>query len=333
MNELTVKRELHVVENEIISLRNQAQQQALMYAVEIGRRLTEAKELVPHGGWAEWLEKKVEFKQRTANNFMRIFEEYGNGQMSLFGNSSNSQALANLNYTQLIALLALPGEERESFAEENDVEKMTTRELEKAVKERKEALERAEAAEKKAELYEIEKAKAERSERMAVASNEKADSLQRELSKANEQLEKAKAAEKKAKDNLKNLKENPTVPQEVIDKANAEAEAAAAEKSAKALEEKTAELNEKLRSAEEAKQAAELAAEQARERTAELEKKLKMHNPNVEKFKRMFEQAQNDVFKLFEIIKEVKAENTELAEKFTAATLAFLNKYVSEEKK
>ncbi|MCQ2484776.1 MAG: DUF3102 domain-containing protein [Clostridia bacterium] len=330
MNELTVKRELHVVENEIISLRNQAQQQALMYAVEIGRRLTEAKELVPHGGWAEWLEKKVEFKQRTANNFMRIFEEYGNGQMSLFGNSSNSQALANLNYTQLIALLALPGEERETFAEENDVEKMTTRELEKAVKERKEALERAEAAEKKAELYEIEKAKAERLERQAEMSAEKSKDLQQELISTKEALEKAKASEKNAKNKLKALKENPTVPQEVIDKANAEAEAAAAEKSAKALKEKTAELNEKLRSVEEAKKAAELAAEQAREKTAELEKKLKMQNPNVENFKRMFEQAQNDVFKLFEIIKEVKAENTELAEKFTAATLAFLNKYAKE---
>ena len=330
MSDLTIKRELEVVENEIISLTNQAQQQALMYAVEIGRRLTEAKSIVPHGGWADWLENKVNFKQRTANNFMRIFEEYGNGQLSFFGDGSNSQALANLNYTQLIALLALPGEEREEFVENNDVENMTTRELEKAVKERKEAIERAEAAEKRAELYENEKAKAERCEREAAISTEKAKDLQQQLITANAALDKAKADTKKAKDKLKELKENPEIPQEVIDKANAEAQAAAAEKSKKELEEKTAGLAEKLRSADEARQAAELAAEEAKAKAAELEKKLRMQDPNVENFKRLFEQAQGDVFKLFETIGKIKVDNPELAEKFKAATLAFLQKYVGE---
>lgn len=330
MNELTIKRDLNVVENEIISLRNQAQQQALMYAVEIGRRLTEAKSIVPHGGWADWLENKVEFKQRTANNFMRIFEEYGNGQLSFFGDSSNSQALANLNYTQLIALLALPGEERESFAEENDVENMTTRELEKAVRERKEALERAEAAEKKAELYENEKAKAERCEREAAISTEKAKELQQNLIQTNEALDKAKSDAKKAKDKLKELKENPTVPQEVIDKANAEAQVAAAEKFAKELETKTAELTDKLTAAQKEKEAAELAAEQANSKIAELEKKIKMQNPAVDYFKRIFEQSQNDVKELFNTIEKIKTDNPELAERFTAATLAFLGKYVKE---
>lgn len=333
MSELTVKRDIEIVTNEIISLSNQAQTIALTYSIEIGRRLTEAKSLVPHGEWAEYLKNEVKYSQRTANNFMKIYEEYGTGQLNIFGDSSNSQALANLNYTQLIALLALPADQREDFAEENDVENMTTRELEKAIKEKKDALERAEAAEKRAEQLDIEKAKAERFERQAAKSEEKAKDLQQQLTTANEALDKAKADTKKAKDKLKALKENPEIPQEVIDKANAEAQAAAAEKSKKELEEKTAELAEKLRSADEARQAAELAAEEAKAKAAELEKKLRMQDPNVENFKRLFEQAQNDVFKLFDTIGKIKEDNPELAEKFTAATLAFLKKYVTEEQK
>ena len=76
-------------------------------------------------------------------------------------------------------------------------------------------------------------------------------------SAADEIRKKAREAEKKAKAKLKEFKENPTVPQEIVDKLKAEAEAEASEKSAKALEEKTAEANEMLRQAQAEKEAAE----------------------------------------------------------------------------
>ena len=44
--------------------------------VEIGRRLLRAKELLPHGEWAAWLAEKVEFSERSAQNFMRVAKGY-----------------------------------------------------------------------------------------------------------------------------------------------------------------------------------------------------------------------------------------------------------------
>ena len=201
----------------------QAQRIALEYAIEIGGYLTEAKALLPHGEWGNWLKDKVNYSQSTAINFMKLYEEYGNRQESLF--SSNSQAVMNLSYTKALRLLAIPEDEREQFVEENNVEEMSTRELEKALKDRDEAIARAEAAEKlQSEKEEAERtAAAQRNRAQQLA--EQTESLNKELADCKAKLDKAKAAEKKAKDNLKALKENPEIPQEVTDKLKAEAEA------------------------------------------------------------------------------------------------------------
>jgi len=82
-------REIEVVTAEIKEIKRQAQNMALMYAIEIGRRLVEAKSVLPHGKWGEWLKCEVNFSQATANNFMKLFEEYGSAQISIFGAVSN----------------------------------------------------------------------------------------------------------------------------------------------------------------------------------------------------------------------------------------------------
>ena len=95
-----------------------------------------------------WLKRELDFSQSTANNFMRIFREYGAAQQSLFGGEAKSQSLANLTYTKALRLLAIPDEEeRERFIAGHDVEGMSSRELDKALKEREEALKKAAAAE------------------------------------------------------------------------------------------------------------------------------------------------------------------------------------------
>ena len=124
----------------------------------IGQRLIEAKAMLPHGEWLPWLTEQVEFSERTARNFMRLAREW-----------TNRQALADLGAAKALTLLALPPEERERFMEENHVvdgeEKsvidMTSRELEKAVKERDEALHAAEAARAAAETADQSRAKME----------------------------------------------------------------------------------------------------------------------------------------------------------------------------
>ena len=45
---------------------------AIEYAIEAGKLLIEAKELVRHGGWLPWLEENASFSRTTAANYMRI---------------------------------------------------------------------------------------------------------------------------------------------------------------------------------------------------------------------------------------------------------------------
>lgn len=137
---LVLIRPPEVIAAEINHLKRQTEITVLNNAIEIGRRLVEAKQRVPHGEWGGWLETAVEFKQSTANNLMRIFEEYGSEQLSLFvEENAKSQTLGNLTYSKAVALLAVPADEREDFVKENDIEAKSTRELQKIIRERDKA--------------------------------------------------------------------------------------------------------------------------------------------------------------------------------------------------
>lgn len=126
-------RTINTITAEILVLTQQAQASALASACQIGKRLVEAKALVDHGEWGDYLKNEVSYSQSTANNFMRLYRE--------LGENPNSQALGNLSPTQALSLIALPEGEREEFVQNNDVSSMTTRELDKAVKEKKAAME------------------------------------------------------------------------------------------------------------------------------------------------------------------------------------------------
>lgn len=104
---------------------------------QIGKLLTEAKSMVGHGGWEKYLEEKVSYSQSTANNFMRLYQEYGE-----FG--PNLQTFGNLNPSQALALLTLPEGQREEFAEAHDVESMSVRELKAQISAEKERAAKAE---------------------------------------------------------------------------------------------------------------------------------------------------------------------------------------------
>lgn len=128
-----------IIAAEINSIKDQTGRMLLYSSVEIGRRLTEAKSMVNHGEWGKWLENSVSYSQSTANKLMRLFEEYG-AKLAAGQDSSNSESIPNLSYTQAIILWGIPEEERETFVAEHDVASMSTRELKQAVKERDQAL-------------------------------------------------------------------------------------------------------------------------------------------------------------------------------------------------
>lgn len=123
---------------EIITFDRQAKITAVSCAIEIGERLLEAKDLVPHGEWGKWLKENVNYSQSTANKLMRLYKEYGNNQGSLFTTVTNSQAIMNLDVSKALALTVLPPEEREEFVAEHDVEQMSTRDLKEALQENRE---------------------------------------------------------------------------------------------------------------------------------------------------------------------------------------------------
>lgn len=125
-----------IIAAEINSIKDQTGKMLLYSAIEVGRRLTEAKALVNHGEWLKWLENSVSYSKSTAENLMRIFEEYGTKLPASADGNANSQSIGNLSYTQAVILLGIPEQERETFVAGNDVGSMSTQQLKQAVKER-----------------------------------------------------------------------------------------------------------------------------------------------------------------------------------------------------
>lgn len=117
----------------------------------IGQRLNEAKELLPHGEWLPWLEKKVQFSQRTAQKFMLVARAY----------EGNPQLVRELGSEKAFALLALPEEDRKQIASEGVVvdgktkpaADLTKRDIQKIVQERKAEPEKPQAGCRSVEEY------------------------------------------------------------------------------------------------------------------------------------------------------------------------------------
>lgn len=301
-------RDIEVITREILDAKRRGGEAILT----IGRCLTEAKQALPHGEWLPWLNERVEFSERTAQNFMRLAREW-----------SNPQALADLGAAKALTLLALPAEERESFIAENHVvggeEKtvidMTSRELEKAIKDRDEARKAAENAQ--AEASAAEQARAKMAEDMAL--------LNARLSGAQEDREQAAQAVARLEAQLAELKEQPVevavetvVDPEAIEKARAEAVAGMQDKLDKAREAK--------KRAEDKQKIAEEALEQARlqlEEQAREEKKAALGaDKDLAQFELLFDQTQSNVYKMQGILLKVRGRDETAAGKLCKAIRA-----------
>ena len=234
-------RSIEVITGEIVELKKQAGEAIL----GIGQRLIEAKEMLPHGEWLPWLTERVEFSERTAQNFIRLAREW-----------SNPQALADLGATKALTLLALPPEEREQFIEDHNVIDMSTRQLEQAIKERDEA--RAAAQRAEADKRTAEQARAKMEEDMKF--------LNVRLSGAKEDREQAMQDVARLEAELADLKAQPVdvavetvVDQAAIEKARAEA---------------VAEMQAKLDKAKEKQKKAEAQRQEAQDQLEAAQRKL-----------------------------------------------------------
>ena len=286
---------------EVRNLTAAAKYLTLFYAVEIGRRLVEAKELVPRGEWLNWLETETEFSQPTASRFMRVFSEYAADQTSIFGAETKYSTLNNLSVSNALRLLAVPAEERESFALEVDAEHLSTRELEAAIRERDEAIRQEKAArarENDIKLdLQIANSRLEDANRQAREDALAAEARIRELERSAEDVElyksRAECAEEEVAELAKQIKELESRPIDVaVQEPDPEqVERLAAELANKAIAE-AAKEEEKRRA--EALAPLEARAKEAEEKLRAMEEKAKAERDKLkDKLKAAEEKAKN----------------------------------------
>ncbi len=316
-------RDIETVTTEIRSLVQQAQQLALVYAIEIGRRLYEAKSLLPHGEWGGWLKENVPFSQSTANNLMKIFDEYGADQISIFGAEANSQTLGNLPYTKALKLLAIPADEREEFVENNDVESLSSRELEQLIKERDAAKEDADALREELDAL---KAAAETKTGEADDAAAREEDLRKQLEEAQKKAQKAKEDHAKAKAEIKRMQESTEIPKDLRAKLRAELKKELAKDQQEQMDKAITDFQKRIDAAQAQRKEAEAAALEAKARADELEKRLKTASPAVAVFQSHYEQVQGLMIKCRKDIDEIAKSDAETASKLALAMQAAFNK-------
>ena len=184
---VTEIRDGQTIITEIKTLYYQAQISALNSFIQIGQKLIELKDMIPHGQWAEYIKDNLDWNERKVQRFMQLAEGYADG--SAYAKLiSNPSFLSDLNITNALALLAIPEEEVEEFASEHVSEETTNKELAEEIKKYKE--ENTELAEQVESLKrDIEEAKANSSD----ISVEDYNNLEEKLQKAKDKLKKEKA--------------------------------------------------------------------------------------------------------------------------------------------
>lgn len=289
----TSGRSINTITAEIITITAQTNQMVVMNAIEVGRRLVEAKGLVPHGEWGEYLRQEVSFSKSTANNLMKIFREYGDKQL-------NSQALGNLPYTKMVRLLAVPEDEREEFAVAHDVEHISTRELEQAIKDRDAARDLLAVAQES-----------------ATAAEQKADDLQKEANRLSAALDQSAKDAKKANSDLAKMKKDAKSTDARIEQAKKDA-----------YEQARKEFNSQLEAARKATEESVAKALAEAEQNAENARKAeKAADPDAVAFGILFKQIQESFNMLSGYLLKFRSSKPELAESGKAAVAAMLEQW------
>ena len=300
MSEVMTTRPIEVIEGEILFFKAQAGGAIL----EIGRRLIEAKSQLQHGEWLPWLAEKVDFSEMTAQRFMKLARE-----------CENTPALLDLGATKALALLALPESEREEFVaekhevrgEEKTVQEMSTRELDEAIRARKQAEE------------ELAKAKKEK-----LDAEIRADNFAKEAEKARADADAAQASGKKMAEDMRVLKA--TLKDQKAQNEQRSAEADELRRELEDLKDKPVEVAVQEPTEEQIAAAAAPMVEAARaesaERIRELEKLLALADPETQAFKMRFVVWQEAYEEMAKVLEKIEKADPEKAAKLSGAVKA-----------
>ena len=224
---------LPVIASEILYIESQVAKTALDGAIQIGIKLKEAKEKVDHGQWEDWCSENLNYSKSKAEKMMKIATEYGDENSPY----AKTYMCMDLSISKALRLLQVPENDVESFAEKNDIQDMTVKELEdkiKALKQEKE-YQSIEMEKEILGLQEQMEQKNDEAERLAgeLAALKSQTADPDEITKLEEKLQKTKIRKNELKEKLKAEKE--ARDQEIQkalekegDKLKAEAETAAA---------------------------------------------------------------------------------------------------------
>lgn len=314
-------RDINTITSEIHYIQNDVQQYAAQGALKIGERLCEAKELLGHGEFLPWIKDEFGWTDRTAQKLMAVYREFGDSQKSLFGPEINTKTYSDLPVSKLYLLISVPESEREDFVKENNVAEMSVREMEKLLREKKEAEDESREAHaelnKLADKYaalsavaseqekELKAAQADVSASIEAAKKEAAAEAEKARRAAEKAQKAAEAEAKKARDeaeaakkDLQQLRDNPEIPQEVMDKLKAQFGKA---------------------------------AEEAEARARAAEAKLKVADPDVAMFKLHFDNLQKTAASMAQLIIKMKQSgNADMADKLSRAACAVLERVKEE---
>ena len=322
---------------EIRLLTMQARRMALSFAIQIGYRLHIAHEKVGPHGWAEWLKKETDFSPASASRFESLYEGYGADQGNLLGVENKFPTLEKLSVSNALKLLAIPEEERESFAEEVDAEHLSARKLEALVKERTATLE--------AEKQKL-------SDAVEVLTHDR-DGLRADMDQIEEKLgfseqERAKAEEQllRIQQELREIESRPQpVAVERDEQAIQEAAEAARKSAEKEAAKKIAELKEQISATASSKNLAEKELEKLRGKISEAEKagaeseklraqikdlegQLTLASPEVAAFKAAFDRAQAELVTMLKALRKV--QDAEVKAKLSTAARTVLANFAGQ---
>lgn len=195
-NVVLTERNVNVIAEEINLIKSQTHgimTAAMSYAkrscFEIGKRLLEAKALLPHGEWGVWLAENVDYSESKAENLMRIYREMGDEQIDLLTGRSEAEIFEGLSQSQLVELFALPKPMRAEFVDEHREElesgDMSIRDQRELIRKLKDML-----AEKDETIEDKDVSYAELAQRLKASESER-ESLGEQLSEAKEDLQRA----------------------------------------------------------------------------------------------------------------------------------------------
>lgn len=325
--ELSEERTEKVIANEINYIKRRTCETVLSASVEIGRLLCEAKTKVASGAWMTWLSENVNYSQSTANNLMRLYEEYGEKEQLGFFEENRIEIFGDISPSQALALIALPYAERKEYVKTHDMNEVSVRDINAEIKARKEAEDRAAALKGELEkvrseaagieakesdyLSEIENLKGQLAalETGADVSEQTAFSEEREAELQAEKAEAVKAAKAEIK---AKLEKKLAALQEKVDAAESEKAAAVEAAKVQAAEDSKAFFTDEI--------------ESLRAETASLRKKAEAAaSGSMQRFSAYFELFQNTFGELSRSLDKLRAEGDGNADKLAEGVKGVLD--------